>query len=200
MSILTRHPNLNCEEEALLVKQCIAWNGNAQDKLYKLFAAKMFAVCVQYSKNREEAEDTFHEAFIKVYENLKSYSGEGSLEGWIRRIMVNTAIDKYWKNSHLFAVVNIDECFGDLDHYNTNDVLSKLEAHEMMKLIQSLPPCYKMVFNLFVFEGLKHKEIAKTLGISEGTSKSNLNNARAILKKAINQNRMINYPQVYNGR
>ena len=186
--MLKRHEHLTSEGQELLIKRCVDWDRHAQNKLYALFSAKMFAVCFQYSKSREEAEDTFHEAFMKVFENIKDFRCEGSLEGWIRRIMVNTAIEKYRKNSRLFLVVNIDDNYSDINHYSTDDVLSQLEAAELMRMIQKLPPCYKMVFNLFVFEGLKHREIAEKLGISEGTSKSNLSDARALLQRAVNKN------------
>ena len=176
------------EREDNLIRRCIEWDRQAQNALYKKYCAKMFTVCFQYSKSREEAEDTFHEGFMKVFENLKHFANAGSLEGWIRRIMVNTAIEKYRKNSRLFLVVNIDDNKEFLNHYSTDDILSQIEADDLMRLIQNLPPVYKMVFNLFVFEGLKHKEIAAQLGITEGTSKSNLYEAKAILQKQINQN------------
>ncbi len=102
--------------------------------------------------------------------------------------MVNLAIEKYRKNSRLFLVMNIDDNEEFLNNYYTDDILSQIEADDLMRLIQNLPPAYKMVFNLYVFEGLKHKEIAEQLGITEGTSKSNLYEAKAILQKQINQN------------
>ena len=176
------------EREDNLIKRCIEWDRQAQNALYKKYCAKMFSVCFQYSKNREEAEDTFHEGFMKVFENLKHFSNAGSLEGWIRRIMVNLALEKYRKNSRLFLVVNIDDNEELHNHYSTDDILSQMEADDLMQLIQNLPSAYKMVFSLYVFEGLKHKEIAAQLGISEGTSKSNLYEAKAILQKQINQN------------
>ncbi len=176
------------EREDNLIRRCIEWDRQAQNALYKKYCTKMFTVCFQYSKSREEAEDTFHEGFMKVFENLKHFANAGSLEGWIRRIMVNTAIEKYRKNSRLFLVVNIDDNKEFLNHYSTDDILSQIEADDLMRLIQNLPPAYKMVFNLYVFEGLKHKEISAQLGISEGTSKSNLYEAKAILQKQINQN------------
>ncbi len=176
------------EGEDNLIRRCIEWDRKAQNELYKKYCAKMFTVCFQYSKSREEAEDTFHEGFMKVFENIKKFENTGSLEGWIRKIMVNTAIEKYRKNSRLFLVVNIDDNEEFLNHYSTDDILSQIEADDLMRLIQNLPPVYKMVFNLFVFEGLKHKEIAAQLGITEGTSKSNLYEAKAILQKQINQN------------
>lgn len=151
----------------------------------------MFAVCFKYSKSREEAEDTFHEAFMKVFENLKNFKNEGSLEGWIRRIMVNTAIEKYRKNLHMSIVVSYDDpAYADVEYndYYTDDILNQIEVNELMELIQKLPPQYKLVFNLYTFEGLKHHEIATQLGISEGASKSNLSRARGILQNAIAKN------------
>ena len=176
------------EGEDNLIQGCIEWDRQAQNRLYKKHAGKMFAICLQYSKSREEAEDTFHEGFMKVFENIKHFGNVGSLEGWIRRIMVNTAIEKYRKNSHLFVVVNIDDNVEYLNNYYTYDILSQIEADDLMRIIQRLPPAYKMVFSLYVFEGLKHKEIAVQLGITEGTSKSNLYEAKAILQKQINKN------------
>ncbi len=168
-----------------LIKGCIAWDRSSQNALYKKFSDKMFAVCYEYSSSREEAEDTFHEGFMKVFDNISNFSKAGSLEGWIRRIMVNTAIEKYRKNSRLFAVVNIDDHLESIHNYYEEDILSQIEANELMKLIHQLPPAYKMVFNLYVFEGLKHKEIAIQLDINIGTSKSNLFEAKSILKKKI---------------
>ena len=171
-----------------LIKRCIEWDRQAQNTLYKKYAAKMFAVCFQYSKNREDAEDTFHEGFMKVFEKIKDFTDAGSLEGWIRRIMVNTAIEKYRKYSHLSVVVNIDDNMECLNNYYTDDILSQIEADDLMRIIQNLPSAYKMVFSLYVFEGLKHREIAEQLGITEGTSKSNLYEAKSILQKQINKN------------
>src|ERR1700744_3553821 len=98
------HRNVINENEDILIKGCIAWDRQSQNRLYELFCAKMFAVCYRYSSSREEAEDTFHEGFMKVFENIKNFKKAGSLEGWIRRIMVNTAIEKYRKNSRSFEV------------------------------------------------------------------------------------------------
>ncbi|CAN5635221.1 RNA polymerase sigma factor [soil metagenome] len=176
------------EREDELIKRCIEWDRKAQNALYNKFCAKMFKVCFQYSKTKEEAEDTFHEGFMKVFENLKHFANAGSLEGWIRRIMVNLAIEKYRKNARLFVVVNIDENEELLKNYCDDDILSQIEANDLMKYIQNLPTAYKMVFNLYVFEGFKHMEIAEQLGITEGTSKSNLYEAKAILQRQINLN------------
>jgi len=176
------------ESEDMLIKGCIDWDRQAQNRLYNLFSAQMFAVCFKYSSSREEAEDTFHEGFMKVFENIKHFKKAGPLGGWIRRIMVNTAIEKYRKNSRLVVVVSIDDNHNKLKNFYSNDILNKMDADELMHLIQKLPPQYKMVFNLYEFEGLKHHEIAEKLGISEGTSKSNLARARALLQQAVKAN------------
>jgi RNA polymerase sigma-70 factor (ECF subfamily) len=175
------------ENEDILIKKCIAWDSNAQNKLYELFSSKMFAVCFRYSRNREEAEDILHEGFMKVFENIQKFRGEGSLEGWIRRIMYHTAIQKYRDRKHEDYIVSLDSDPVNVSHHSTNDILSQIEVKELLKMIQGLPPRYQMVFNLYVFEGLKHREIAEKLGVTEGTSKSNLSDARAILQREINK-------------
>lgn len=200
-SIFQRKANVTEDKEQQLIRGCIAWKREAQNELYRTFAAKMFAVCFRYSKSTEDAEDTFHEGFMKVFENIKAFKGSGSLEGWIRKVMVNTAIEKYRQNSHLSLVVSIEDTHENLNHFVSDDLLSGIEANELICMIQKLPPAYKMVFNLYVFEGLKHKEIAAQLRISEGTSKSNLSDAKAILRKKINAE-LSSFEQVinYNGR
>jgi len=180
---------LTAESEDTLIKGCVGWDRRAQSDLYELFASKMFAVCYKYSASREEAEDTFHEGFMKVFENIQYFKKTGSLEGWIRRIMVNTAIEKYRKNSHM-QIIRMDDNhngYSEFNDYNANDILSRIDADELLKLIHKLPPQYKLVFNLYEFEGLKHKEIAEQLKISVGASKSNLSRAKAILQKAVNK-------------
>lgn len=174
------------EQLDALIKKCIEWDRSAQNTLYKLFASTMYAVCCRYSKSREEAEDILQEGFMKVFENIGSFRKDGSLEGWIRRIMVNTAIQKFRKKKiPEKMMVDIDDSTVNLNGYNSNDIISQIGVKELMQLIQKLSPAYQMVFNLYVFEGLKHKEIAEQLGISEGTSKSNLSDARAILQKQV---------------
>lgn len=151
----------------------------------------MFAVCLRYSKSKEEAEDTLHEGFMKVFENIQNLKMEGSLEGWIRRIMVNTSIRKFQRNSNQASVIHIEDYKAHLNHFYSGDVDSNIEAKELILLIQKLPPKCQMVFNLYVFEGLKHKEIAEKLSITEGTSKSNLSDARTILQRLVNRNMRI---------
>lgn len=184
--------SLSKETDDALIKGCINGERISQNKLYEKYSAKMFAVCFRYSRSREDAEDTFHEGFMKVFENIKTFKGEGSFEGWIRRIMVNTAINKYKKSSNLYSVVNIDDA--GIDSFDTDDVLSRIGAKDLINMVKDLPPRYQMVFNLYVFEGLKHKEIAEELNITEGTSKSNLSDARSILQRAVNNSLRIAKP------
>ena len=138
---------------------------------------------MRYAKNREEAEEILHEGFLKVFTYIKNFKGTGSFEGWIRKIMVNCALLRFRNKSYLHAVIQLDA-----ERPGTTaepDIFSKLDAKELLLLVQSLPAGYRLVFNLYVFEGYKHREIAEALGISEGTSKSNLSDARSILQKAL---------------
>ncbi|MCW3093719.1 MAG: sigma-70 family polymerase sigma factor [Ferruginibacter sp.] len=144
----------------------------------------MFAVCLRYAKNKEEAEEILQEGFMKVFTFLHQFNFEGSFEGWIRKIMVNCALQKYRSKTRLHAVVDIDT--NQLEIAGTENIIAQIGTKELLNMIQQLPPGYRMIFNLYVFEGMKHREIAELLGISEGTSKSNLSDARAILQKAVN--------------
>ncbi|HXB42395.1 MAG TPA: sigma-70 family RNA polymerase sigma factor [Bacteroidia bacterium] len=173
------------DQESELIKKCLDNDRSAQNKLYSLFAKKMMSVCYRYSKNLEDAEDTLNEGFMRVFEKLGSFKGIGSFEGWIRKVMVNVALEKFRKKNIQFSEFNLNDAHDSVQMDTQEDVLSKLNAKELLNLVQKLPPVYQMVFNLYVFEGLKHKEIADMLGISEGTSKSNLSDAREWLKKGI---------------
>jgi RNA polymerase sigma factor (sigma-70 family) len=168
----------------LLIQNCIAGDRNAQNKLYDLFAPKMFGVCMRYSKNREEAEDILQEGFIQVFKSLATFKFAGSFEGWIRKIILYAAIAHYKTQSKMHAVVDI-ECLSNANDMNNDDIISHLGKKELLKMVQALPPKYRMIFNLYVFEGLKHREIANVLGISEGTSKSNFFDAKVILQRAV---------------
>ena len=177
------------EQTEELIRGCIKGERFSQNRLYALYAPKMFVVCIRYSKNREEAEETLQEGFIKVFEFIQQFKGAGSFEGWMRKIMVNCALQKYRSKSHLHPVIDIETT--DSDQLISEDILSQLDTKELLKMVQQLPPGYRMVFNLYVFEGYKHREIAELLGISEGTSKSNLSDARAILQKAVNKSLVV---------
>jgi RNA polymerase sigma-70 factor (ECF subfamily) len=167
-----------------LIEGCRKGDQQSQSRLYYLFNQKMFVVCLRYSKNREEAEEILQEGFMRVFECIHQYKHAGPLEGWIRKIMVNCALQKYRSSRHLQPVVNVDVI--ELPHMDSDDIIAKIGTKELLNMVQKLPSSYRIIFNLYVFEGMKHREIAELLGIAEGTSKSNLSNARALLQKAIN--------------
>ncbi|POY36688.1 RNA polymerase subunit sigma-70 [Solitalea longa] len=165
-----------------LVVGCRNGNRKSQEALYKHFSSKMMGVCLRYTRDRDEAEDVLQVGFVRMFEKLHLYKGEGSFEGWLRRIMVNTAIEFYRRNSRMYPMVDLEEA----ENQSSNDLpLSNLNVQELLKLVQNLPPGYRMVFNMYAIEGYGHKEIADQLGISEGTSKSQLNRARTQLKEWI---------------
>jgi len=166
-----------------LVKLCKAGERKAQELLYKLFAAKMLGVCLRYAVDKMEAEDMLQNGFIKLFQKLNDYRGEGSFEGWVRRIMVHSAIEYYRKHRRLMQVVDME----DAGHEQSVDptAISRLDVNDLMALIQQLSPGYRMVFNLYAIEGYSHKEIAEMTGITEGASKSQLSRARGILKEQI---------------
>lgn len=137
-----------------------------------------------YAKNREEAEEILQDGFMRVFKYLKTFAGEGSLEGWMRKIMISAALTKYRnKSAHLRPVIEFDTEMHDM--YEEPSFMYEYDEQQLLKLIQALSPAYRLVFNLYVFEGMKHREIAEALSISESTSKSNLADARKILQAAI---------------
>lgn len=168
-----------------LIEGCVAGERQSQNQLYQLLAPKMFAVCLRYSKSREEAQEILQEGFIRVFEFIHQYKFNGSFEGWVRKIMVNCALQKYRNRRQMHAVVNIDNVAHE--RIGNEEILSQLGVKELLNMVQQLSPAYRTIFNLYVFEGMKHREIAEHLGISEGTSKSNLSDARAFLQKAVNK-------------
>lgn len=154
----------------------------AQSKVYHLFADKLFAVCLKYSKNYQDAEDNLQDSFLTIFAKIKQYKYKGSFEGWLKRITINTAIQKYREKTPLQIVKEVaDEIEEEeVDLENTGFTVAIL-----LVLIQQLPDRYRMVFNLYVLDEYSHKEIAALLNISEGTSKSNLSRARKILKEKL---------------
>lgn len=170
------------EHTALLIEGCIRGDRQSQSQLYNLLADKMFIACLRYAKNREEAEEILQEGFMKVFECIHQYKNAGSFEGWVRKIMINCALQRY-RRKKLHAVVTIDT--SAIENIGDEDIIAQIGTKELLNMIQRLSPGYRMVFNLYVFEGMKHREIAELLNISEGTSKSNLSDARAILQKAV---------------
>ena len=166
-----------------LIQGCLKGDRQCQNGLYDFFASKMFIICLRYAKNREEAEEVLQEVFLKVFDHIHQFKFAGSFEGWMRKIMVNCALQKYRNKTNLHPVISIE--VAPIENMGNEDIISKLGTKELLKMVQQLPPAYRLVFNLYVFEGLKHREIAAHLGISEGTSKSNLSDARAILQKTV---------------
>ena len=168
----------------LLIKGCIAGDRASQGKLYNNYCRKMMGVCMWYAKNREEAEEILQDGFMRVFKYLNTFTGEGSFEAWMRKIMVSAALTKYRnKSSHLRPVLEFSTEFHDI--YEEPTFITQYDERELVKLIQTLSPAYRLVFNLYVFEGMKHREIAVSLNISESTSKSNLADARKILQAAL---------------
>ncbi|HEY8688871.1 MAG TPA: RNA polymerase sigma factor [Chitinophagaceae bacterium] len=166
--------------ETDLIQGCIRGDRQMQEQLYHRFSPKMYTVCLRYSGNAEDARDLLQEGFIKIFKNLSKYRGDGSFEGWIRRIFVNTAIEHFRKKVYLQDVTETQERTLEDKEWN---VLDDLAEKDIMKMIHQLSPGYKAVFNMHVIEGYSHKEIADILGINEGTSKSQLARAKMILKK-----------------
>jgi len=167
-----------------IIKGCLAGDRRDQEILYRRHSAKLYGVCLQYSGNDEEARDILQEGFIKIFENLHNYKHEGSFEGWIRRIVVNTALVKFRSRHNLFRVDDIDTIQEPEAEPDTEDY-SGLQAVDLLYIIRELPPKYRMVFNLYAIEGYSHKEIGEMMKISEGTSKSNLSRARNILQRRV---------------
>ena len=152
--------------------------------MYRRYASKLYAVCLRYTSDNDEAKDVLQEGFIKIFENLYTYKFEGSFEGWLRRIVVNTALERYKSRTILHKVEDIDKLTEMEMEPDVEDYLG-LDVKILMNTIKELPPKYKMVFNLFAIEGYSHKEISKVMKITEGTSKSNLARARLILQRRL---------------
>lgn len=171
-------------QEDQLIKKVIKGNSRAQKTFYDMFAPKMYGVAMRYAKDRDEAKDILQEGFVKVFRNLNSFRGEGSLEGWVRKTIVNTAINYYKKNvkHHYQADMDMVIIFEESDVVS---VVDKMSADELLQKISELPDGYRTVFNLNVIEGYTHKEIGEMLDISENTSKSQLARAKSYLQKRI---------------
>lgn len=167
-------------DDPTLVKKCMEGDPKAQRALFDKFAPKMLAVCRRYSNNIEQAEDVLQEGFVKVFTKLSYFSGEGSLEGWIRRIMVNTSLDEIRRNAKFKANIEMDQV--DYKIEKSASILEGLMEEDLLKIINEMPPGYRVVFNMFAIEGFSHKEIAQELDISENTSKSQYSRARTYLQ------------------
>lgn len=169
----------------LLIKGCLTKDRKSQNALYQLFGKKMFGVCLRYAKNREEAEDLLQDGFVKVFTKIDQFKNQGSFEGWVRRVIVNTILEKFRQNNYLYAITNIDDI---TEPIATEDGFEQIAATDLLNVIQMLPAGYKMVFNLYAIEGYSHKEIAEMMSVSEGTSKSQLSRARSMLQNMLKDN------------
>ncbi|MEG3656062.1 sigma-70 family RNA polymerase sigma factor [Arenibacter palladensis] len=167
-----------------LINNCKKGNRQAQEQLYRDYSRILFGICLKYSRNKTEAEDNLHDSFMTIYSKIDQFKHQGSFEGWIKRITVNTVLQKYRKEETLTLVTdNIeDEMPEDSGYLN-------LDLATLLSYVQELPNKYRLTFNLYVLDGYSHKEISEMLGTSPGTSKSNLARARMILKEKIEANK-----------
>jgi RNA polymerase sigma-70 factor (ECF subfamily) len=170
-----------------LIEKCKKNNRKAQGELYNLYSKKMFTLCLKYSKNYAESEDNLQDSFMTILKKIKQYNGKGSFEGWMKRIVINTALQRYRKTSVL-DVIKDDDFLEDVVEIEQENI----PLDFLLSIIQELPDRYRLVFNLYVLDGFSHKEIASTLNVSIGTSKSNLSRARNILKDKIETNEFKN--------
>jgi RNA polymerase sigma factor (sigma-70 family) len=175
--------------ENQLIASCIRGERNSQRELYNMFSAKMFSVCLRYSKNQMDAEDILQEGFIKLFNNLEKFRGEGSFDGWVRRIFVNTAIEHLRrKNLNTVGGEGLENSVVD----KQQNALDNLYEKDLVNCSRSLSEGYKTVFNMYAIEGFSHKEIALKLGITESTSKSQFSRAKALLRTMLQTNSSAN--------
>lgn len=176
MSITSPHA------EKTLIKNCIKGNPKSQKELYNRVSVKMFSICLRYSKNQMDAEDILQEAFVRLFNNLHKFKGEGSFEGWVRRIFVNASIEHIWRRKYN---AELAENLGNFIVYKHTNALDTLYEKDIIKTSMKLSDGYKTVFTLYAVKGYSHKEIAKELGITVSTSKSQFSRAKAILRNLI---------------
>ena len=168
-----------------LIRKCQKQDIKAQEELYRLFSSRLFAVCLKYSSSYQQAEDNLQDAFLMIFNKIDQYKDQGSFEGWMKRVVITTALQKYRKQT-LFEIVRED-------HLREPEIEvdeEEFSADFLLKIIQELPDRYRQVFNLYALDGYSHKEISEILKISTGTSKSNLARARVILKEKIEASRV----------
>ncbi|AEH00387.1 RNA polymerase sigma factor [Lacinutrix sp. 5H-3-7-4] len=166
-----------------LIKACKKNNLKAQSELYSKYKDSLYLLCLKYCKNVEEAEDNLQDSFISIFKSIKKYNNKGSFEGWMKRITINKAIDKYKKESFINVIINNDLLKDDIVEVEP----ISLSLDELLEAIQELPTRYRLVFNLYELDNFTHQEIAQLLSISVGTSKSNLHRAKSLLRDNINK-------------
>lgn len=165
-----------------LVARCLKNDRRAQKELYVMYFSTMMNTCMRYTRDKEQALEVLNDAFLKVFTELKKFKGEGSLEGWIRKIVFHTSIDHVRKNTSYKKSIELDV---EVDHEINEEALSNLTSEELLQVIDTLVPATKNVFVLYTIEGYNHKEISQLLNISEGTSKWHLSNARKQLQEKL---------------
>jgi RNA polymerase sigma factor (sigma-70 family) len=176
-------------EEKSLVEACIRNNREAQRQFYELYAGKLFALALRYTKNKEDAQDVLQEAFIKIFSKLSSFNFEGSLEGWLKRVVVNTALKSLEKSNNM-KFSDLPEYEYDAWNADSNLGLENLSFKSLLNVVNSLPDGCKTIFNLYAIEGYKHQEIAEMLNISLGTSKSQYSRAKELLIEKLKKEKM----------
>ena len=169
-------------KEEALIKGCRKNDPRSQRELYQYWAPKMLGICLRYVKDRSEAESVMTGGFLKIFEKIGQFSGEGSFEGWMRRIMVNESLTYLRQHKHTFMMVDAKEAHKEISY---DDAEQNLQASDLLAMIQQLPDGYRTIFNLYAIEGFSHKEIAEKLEISESTSKSQLSRARGLLQQQL---------------
>jgi len=164
-----------------IIEKCKSCDRLSQEKLYLVYSKKLFGISLRYAKNYDEAQDILHDAFIKIFQNIKQLKEVKAAEGWMKRIVINTALEHFrnMKNTEPIHEIRV------LKQESPHEIESIVNEKDLLKLIQGLSPQYRMVFNLYAIEGYNHKEIGKMLKISEGTSKSDLSRARVILQEKV---------------
>jgi RNA polymerase sigma factor (sigma-70 family) len=178
------------ENLKILIQKCQQSNNGAQAELYKRFSANLFSVCLRYTDNREDAKDCFQDGFIMIFNKLSQFRFEGSFEGWMRRIMVNSCLEKYRNRNHLYVVNEEITADQSLDEV-MEDEMEDYSYEQLLEIIRQLPDRYRQVFNLYAIENFSHQDIAEMLHISVGTSKSNLSRAKEKLKELLKKNNEI---------
>lgn len=176
------------EDLRKLIEQCASGDPRAQEKVYKRLYGTMMAVCLRYTKGREQAHDVLQEGFLKVFANIGKFGFEGSFEGWVRRIIVNTSIDAIRKKKTDFVLMHEEDAMekiGDVEEEEEDEIAFGFTASDVVRAMQQLTPAYQTIFNLYVFENMTHVEIAEQLGISVGTSKSNYAKAKRNLRSIL---------------
>lgn len=165
-----------------IIYGCIKGQREYQQALYEQYSSKMLGVCMRYAKDKAEAEDMLQEGFIKVFQNINKFKFEGSFEGWVRRIMIFTAINMFKHRTRKFQE-DLDKEYYDASY--DDQMIERISVKEIMVLVQQMPEGYRMVFNLYAIEGYTHKEIGQMLGIAEGTSKSQYSRARQYMQDVL---------------